>query len=294
MSGVYGQQTGTTPPGNGSTTARSLLDVRCCDRCPSIGALLQMGIISGGSLHCWGSSRAQWWSCSRSRWESKMESFGSPLWYHPKSVLTERSSVIRTPQPIAKTVLHKSVDYLEAQASELIWKPKCSATITWKPTRDITTKDKTTKYTGPRGVCRTWERALPMSTWLKVCWGGEVQQLSTGNRLDIQLDTNQSNRNHLLLAIRTKLQGGWCLFVCSFIFFCFSCDEHWQLLGGRARVDAGLWLVDEGLVCSPLCLPWVFAKNDCYNPLKYYWIVWYSLVEQHLCTTKSTLSCVVT
>ncbi|KAG9062935.1 hypothetical protein KI688_004533 [Linnemannia hyalina] len=52
---------------------------------------------------------------------------------------------------IAKTVLHKFVGYLEAQASELIWKPRCSATIAWEQSQGISAKDKTSKYTGPRG-----------------------------------------------------------------------------------------------------------------------------------------------
>jgi hypothetical protein len=69
----------------------------------------------------------------------------------PKSMLTEWCAVFRTPQSIAKTVLHKFVGYLETQASERIWKPRCSATIAWEQTQGISVKDKTSKYTGPRG-----------------------------------------------------------------------------------------------------------------------------------------------
>ncbi|KAH7060025.1 hypothetical protein BKA57DRAFT_530547 [Linnemannia elongata] len=50
----------------------------------------------------------------------------------PKSMLSEWSSVFRSPKSIAQTVLHKFVGYLEAQASELIWKPRCSETIAWE------------------------------------------------------------------------------------------------------------------------------------------------------------------
>ncbi|KAH7047209.1 hypothetical protein BKA57DRAFT_536925 [Linnemannia elongata] len=82
-----------------------------------------------------------------------------PKWYvsdllrgiTPKSMLSEWSSVFRSPKSIAQTVLHKFVGYLEAQASELIWKPRCSETIAWEQAQGITTKDKTSKYTGPRG-----------------------------------------------------------------------------------------------------------------------------------------------
>lgn len=69
----------------------------------------------------------------------------------PKSMLTEWTSVFKTPQSIAQTVLHKFVGYLEAQASELIWKPRCSATVAWEQECGITMKAKTSKYTGPRG-----------------------------------------------------------------------------------------------------------------------------------------------
>ena len=69
----------------------------------------------------------------------------------PISMLTEWSAVFRTPMSIAKTVLHKFVGYLEAQASELIWKPRCSETIAWEQNQGISAKDKTSKYTGPRG-----------------------------------------------------------------------------------------------------------------------------------------------
>ncbi|KAG9071167.1 hypothetical protein KI688_008711 [Linnemannia hyalina] len=53
---------------------------------------------------------------------------------------------------IAKTVPHKFVGYLEAQASELIWKPRCSATIAWEQSQGISAKDKTSKYTDPRAT----------------------------------------------------------------------------------------------------------------------------------------------
>ncbi|KAG9062982.1 hypothetical protein KI688_004582 [Linnemannia hyalina] len=60
---------------------------------------------------------------------------------------------------IAKTVLHKFVGYLEAQASELIWKPRCSATIAWEQSQGISAKDKTSKYTGPREQRQLLRRA---------------------------------------------------------------------------------------------------------------------------------------
>ncbi|KAF9904277.1 hypothetical protein EC991_002881 [Linnemannia zychae] len=58
---------------------------------------------------------------------------------------------LSVPKSIAQTVLYKFVGFLEAQASELIWKPRCSATIAWEQTQGISAMAKTTKYTGPRG-----------------------------------------------------------------------------------------------------------------------------------------------
>ncbi|KAG9066937.1 hypothetical protein KI688_012849 [Linnemannia hyalina] len=66
----------------------------------------------------------------------------------PKSMLIEWSAVFRTPMSVAKTILHKFVGHLEMQASELIWKPRRSATIAWEQTQGISAKDKTSKYMG--------------------------------------------------------------------------------------------------------------------------------------------------
>ncbi|KAG0042758.1 hypothetical protein BGZ90_009292, partial [Linnemannia elongata] len=58
---------------------------------------------------------------------------------------------LQNPQSIAKMVLHKFVVYLETQASELIWKPRCFATIAWEQIQGIPAKGRTSEYTGPRG-----------------------------------------------------------------------------------------------------------------------------------------------
>jgi hypothetical protein len=76
-------------------------------------------------------------------------------------MLTGLLSVFKIPQSITKTVLHKFVGYLEVQASERIWRPRCSATIAWEQTRGITTKDQTTKYVDPRG---DWNRGYGYNT----------------------------------------------------------------------------------------------------------------------------------
>ncbi|KAG0272260.1 hypothetical protein BGZ95_011998 [Linnemannia exigua] len=58
----------------------------------------------------------------------------------PKSMLDKWSMVFRSSKSIAQTALTKFVGYLEAQASELIWKPRCSATIAWEQTQGISAK----------------------------------------------------------------------------------------------------------------------------------------------------------
>ncbi|KAK3806529.1 MAG: hypothetical protein J3R72DRAFT_465303 [Linnemannia gamsii] len=65
--------------------------------------------------------------------------------------LTPKSLLLEWSRSIAHAVLHKFVGYLEAQALELIWKPRCTATVEWELKQGITTKAKKTKYTGPRG-----------------------------------------------------------------------------------------------------------------------------------------------
>jgi ribonuclease HI len=69
----------------------------------------------------------------------------------PKSMLSEWAPVFRTPQSIAQMILHRFIGYLEDKASELIWKPRCTATAAWEQSIGITPKAKASKYNGPRG-----------------------------------------------------------------------------------------------------------------------------------------------
>jgi hypothetical protein len=48
-------------------------------------------------------------------------------------------------------VLHRFIGYLEDKASELIWKPRCTATAAWEQSIGITPKATASKYNGPRG-----------------------------------------------------------------------------------------------------------------------------------------------
>ncbi|KAG9062981.1 hypothetical protein KI688_004581 [Linnemannia hyalina] len=110
----------------------------------------------------------------------------------PLSMLTEWSAVFRTPMSIAKTVLHKFVGYLEAQASELIWKPRCSATIAWEQSQGISAKDKTYKYTGPRG---DWSQGYGYITHDGFCPGSRLQQ---------QKEKEALSQQHRLVVARLK------------------------------------------------------------------------------------------
>ncbi|KAF9083537.1 hypothetical protein BGX29_003073, partial [Mortierella sp. GBA35] len=65
-------------------------------------------------------------------------------------MLEEYIPVFQTLRAIAQTVIHKFVDYLKAQALEVTWKARCSATIEWEKERGIATKDKRTPYSGAR------------------------------------------------------------------------------------------------------------------------------------------------
>jgi hypothetical protein len=48
-------------------------------------------------------------------------------------------------------VLHRFIGYLKDKASELIWKPRCTATAAWEQSIGITPKAKASKYKGPWG-----------------------------------------------------------------------------------------------------------------------------------------------
>ncbi|KAF9567496.1 hypothetical protein EC968_003221 [Mortierella alpina] len=69
----------------------------------------------------------------------------------PISLIKEWSSLFKTPPSIAQTVIHKFVGYLAKQATELIWKPRCTTTVAWERTQGITPAQKRATYNGPRG-----------------------------------------------------------------------------------------------------------------------------------------------
>ena len=71
----------------------------------------------------------------------------------PISLIKEWCAQFATPKTIARKVIHKFVGFLESQATELIWKPRCSMTIARERETGITARQKKAKYTGPR---RDW------------------------------------------------------------------------------------------------------------------------------------------
>ena len=110
-------------------------------------------------------------------------------------MLDEWSSVFRSPKSIAQTVLHKFVGFLEAQASELIWKSRCSATIAWEQAQGISAKDKTTKYTGPRG---DWTRGYGYITRDGFCpCGASLATHEDGHCPGVSLDPRAADERLL-------------------------------------------------------------------------------------------------
>lgn len=71
----------------------------------------------------------------------------------PLSLMQDWGRLFDTPMSIAQSVIHKFVGYLAAQATELIWKPRCTATISWEREQGITPAQKKAVYNGPR---RDW------------------------------------------------------------------------------------------------------------------------------------------
>jgi hypothetical protein len=69
----------------------------------------------------------------------------------PRSLIEEWGEFFSTPSTITRKVIHKFVGYLENQATELIWKPRCTTTIARERELGITGKQKRASYSGPRG-----------------------------------------------------------------------------------------------------------------------------------------------
>ena len=58
--------------------------------------------------------------------------------------------IFRVPASVATDIAHKFVQYLEEQATELIWKSRCSTTVEWEESRGILPASKRETYRGPR------------------------------------------------------------------------------------------------------------------------------------------------
>ena len=71
--------------------------------------------------------------------------------FTPRSLIKEWGEFFTTPLSITRKVIHKFVGYLEEQATELIWKPRCKTTIARERELGITGKQKRAPYVGPRG-----------------------------------------------------------------------------------------------------------------------------------------------
>ena len=69
----------------------------------------------------------------------------------PISLIQEWGSLFDTTKSIAQSVIHRFVGFLTQQATELIWKPRCTATVAWECEHGITAPRKRAVYRGPRG-----------------------------------------------------------------------------------------------------------------------------------------------
>ncbi|KAF9393753.1 hypothetical protein BGZ94_006754, partial [Podila epigama] len=46
--------------------------------------------------------------------------------------------LFKVPMSVTRRLAHRFVSYLAAQATELIWRPRCTVTVAWEKQRGIT------------------------------------------------------------------------------------------------------------------------------------------------------------
>ncbi|KAF9943864.1 hypothetical protein BGZ72_003247, partial [Mortierella alpina] len=63
---------------------------------------------------------------------------------------TKWKNLFRVPSSVATTIAHRFVQYLEEQATELIWKSRCTTTVEWEESQGILPASKRETYRGPR------------------------------------------------------------------------------------------------------------------------------------------------
>jgi len=68
----------------------------------------------------------------------------------PLQLSTKWKRLFRVPASVATTIAHRFVSYLEEQATELIWKSRCTTTVEWEERRGILPANKRETYRGPR------------------------------------------------------------------------------------------------------------------------------------------------
>ena len=113
----------------------------------------------------------------------------------PRSLIKEWSKCFQSPGTVARKVIHQFVGYLEKQATELIWKPRCTLTIAREKELGITAKSKRTPYTGPRG---DWSDGYGYITAEGDCpCGSALVEHSNGCCPGPKLDPDAADRNLL-------------------------------------------------------------------------------------------------
>lgn len=100
-----------------------------------------------------------------------------------------------TPMSIARSVIHKFVSYLEREATERIWKPRCKSTIEYEKSLGINAKSKKAPYRGPR-VNRNFGYGYIFEDGTCPC-GEAVDEHTEGLCPGVQLDPHEADRSLL-------------------------------------------------------------------------------------------------
>jgi hypothetical protein len=105
-----------------------------------------MACIDGARMMLLGSEEAE--QTESSNWNIKDLYRGIT----PLSLIENWTPIFGIPLSIAREVIHKFVGFLESEATERIWKPRCNATVEYERSRGITARSKKGKCQGARGL----------------------------------------------------------------------------------------------------------------------------------------------
>jgi hypothetical protein len=120
----------------------------------------------------------------------------------PKILIDKWGSQLGTLKSIARTVIHKFVGYLESEATERIWKPRCKITVEYEKSIGITAREKKSKYKGPRGP---WHNGNGYITQEGYCTCGQLLDVHEEGRCPGEkLDPFKADSNLLQSLLRRR------------------------------------------------------------------------------------------